>query len=80
MSGEVAVQFCIREGGFFSVEAQGGRNACHLDVMGGQEGNRRVCIYLCVGVKDSDRNRYTKVWERFGFMPYIIMFMCVSAW
>lgn len=64
----------------FSAEAWGGRNACHLDVLGGQEGNRGVCICLCVRLKDSERKRYERVWERFSFMPCIIMLMFVSAW
>lgn len=46
MSGEVTVQFCTREGG--SVSGSTGRNACHLDVKGGQEGNRGgVHIFVC---------------------------------
>lgn len=41
-----------------------------------------MCICLCVRVKDSEKKRYERVWERFGFMPCIIMFMfvSVSAW
>lgn len=38
-----------------------------------------MCICLCVRPKDSERKRYERLWERFGFMPCIIMFMFVSA-
>jgi len=39
-----------------------------------------VCVCLCVRAKDSERMRYERVGERFGFTPCIIMFMFVSAW
>lgn len=37
----------VQERKALSAEAQGRRNACHLNVKGGQEGNGGVCIVVC---------------------------------
>lgn len=78
MSGEVTVRFCTDEGGFFSRNREERMHAIWMF----REDRREieVCVYVCVSERKTARKRYARVWERFGFMPCIIMFMFVSAW